>query len=285
MRILIVGSNSVLARATGEALKKENTVLYGGRRNADYYLDLQVNDFSALTNTSFDVILHFASDFGGESYEDIMRCTQVNVLGTLGVCHLAEKLGAKQLIIISSVSALYKHTSPFFSAYSLSKKQADELALLYTTQINIPLAILRPSQVYDTQGRCQPHQPLFYHILKKASIGEDIIFYGKNNALRNYIHLDDFVECVLRTIPLRLTGVYCCTHPKSVRLATIAKIAFNIFNTKGNIIFNSSKDNIPDLPSFSGADFYKKIGYSPQLSLKAGITSIKNYQEQSCLKF
>ena len=283
-KILIIGSNSVLGRSAGEVLKKTHLVFYAGRKNADYYLDLHGNDLSAFDDVSFDVVLHFASDFGGDSYEDFARCFRVNVAGTLLVCHLAEKVKAKHLIIISSVSALYKTTFPLSSAYSLSKKQADDLAILYTTKNKMPLTIIRPSQVYDTASLCQKHQPLFYHIVKKASHGENITFYGQNNAIRNYLHIQDLTECILRTVKLQITGVYCCTHAKSVRLCTIANTAYEVFKTSGEIIFDSSKESILDLPVFSGYDFYKKIGYFPKITLKKGLTAIKEFQESLCLE-
>ncbi len=110
--------------------------------------------------------------------------------------------------------------------YSLSKKHSEELAIYYCKKNNIPLTILRPSQIYDEKGEFRKHQPLLYLMVDSAQQGKDIYIYGSNDALRNYIHVKDLVEVIARTIATGTTGVYSCINPNDIRLVILQKQLF-----------------------------------------------------------
>ena len=279
MRVLIIGSTSILGRALGNFLSQNDSVYYAGRRSADYHVDLQENNIERFRDLEFDVVVHCASSFGGSQYEDFLNCIKVNVEGTMQVCRIAELVKAKQLVLISSLSASYKETSSLLTSYALSKKHADEMAALYMKGKGIPLAIIRPSQIYDTQMKSIKHQPLFYHIIRQAKNGDDIVFYGQNDALRNYILLEDVVEVIARCIEQKISGLYYCTALRSIRLSQIAQVAYRIFNTAGKIVFDQNKADIPSLPGESGTLLYKKLGLFPKRTLYEGITGIKRNME------
>lgn len=277
--ILIVGSTSTLGTSVGSLLAENNNVFYAGRRNADYYLDLGSVDLKLPENLQFDVVIHTAADFGGNEEKDFCRSELVNAIGTLNVCRLARKAKVKHLIIVSSMFANYVPTDAYYSIYSLSKKHGDELAQLFCNQFNLPLTILRPSQLYDAESKCKAHQGLFYSIIEKAQKGEDIDFYGNNDALRNYLFLNDFSEIIARAIEEKVIGTFNCPSPNSVRLGEIARTAYRIFNQGGDIHFLADKPNIVDLPEVCGNDLYQKIGFKPQISLAEGIQMIKDVRE------
>ena len=203
----------------------------------------------------------------------------INAIGTLNVCRLAQKVHAKHILVVSSLSASYISGDPYFNIYSLSKRHADELAQIYCDQVGLPLTILRPTQLYDAESKCKAHQGLFYSIIEKAQKGEDIDFYGNNNALRNYLYLNDFSEIVARAIEEKVIGTFNCPSPNSVRLSEIAQTAYRIFNQGGDIHFLADKPNIVDLPEVCGSDLYQKIGFKPQISLAEGIQMIKDVRE------
>lgn len=232
-------------------------------------------------NLVFDTIIHTSADFGGFDDADILRTEVVNAIGTLNVCRLAKKIRAKHLVIISSVSACYTPADAYFNIYALSKRHGDELAQFYCDQMNVPLTILRPAQLYDAESKCKAHQGLFYSIIDKAQKGEDIVFFGGNDALRNYLFLDDFSEIVSRVIKNKITGVYACASPNSVRLSEIAETAYRVFNRSGNIRFLKDKPDIANLLEVPSNDLYQRIGFEPKTSLHAGIERIKNMREMS----
>lgn len=279
--VLIVGSTSTVGLSAGRLLAQNHKISYAGRRQADYHLSLDSVDLELPENLQFDVVIHAAADFGGSDEGGFRQTEIVNAIGTLNVCRLAQRLQAKHVIVVSSVSANFNSGDPYFGIYSLSKRHADELAELYCNKVGLPLTILRPSQLYDAESRCKSHQGLFYLIVDKAQRGEDIVIYGNNDALRNYVFLDDFSEILTRVVQDGVTGVFNCPAPKSTRLSEIAKTAYQVFNQHGTMRFAENEQNIFDLPVVSDNGLYERIGFEPGVSLAQGIEKIKYVREMT----
>jgi nucleoside-diphosphate-sugar epimerase len=279
--VLIIGSTSTVGLSAGRFLAQNHKVSYAGRRQADYQLSLDSANLELPENSQFDVVIHAAADFGGNDEEVFHQTEIVNAIGTLNVCRLAQRVRAKHVIVISSAFANFIPGDPYFGIYSLSKRHADELAQLYCNKVGLPLTILRPSQLYDAESRCKSHQGLFYLIVDKAQRGEDILIHGNNDALRNYLFLDDFSEILARVVQEEATGVFNCPAPKSVRLSEIANTAYQVFNQHATIHFAENESEICDLPAVSDNGLYEKIGFEPSISLAQGIKKIKYVREMT----
>jgi len=279
MKTLIVGSTSVIGRACGRKLEMDGDVKFAGRRDADISVDLTRWDQLPEINERFDVVIHAAADFGGTSGDDIVRAELVNAVGTASVCRLAQAVEASHLVIVSSISACYQPSDPFYGIYSLSKRHAEEVAQLFCSVIGLPLAILRPSQIYDDEGGCRRHQPLLYHMVDRAQAGEDIVVYGKHDAVRNYLHIEDLSEICRLVVRQRLTGCHSCSSPNSVRLSEIASTAFSIFGRGGGVRFQPDKPDVADLPDIDLGVLYDVLNYRPQVNLREGMARIKTYRE------
>jgi nucleoside-diphosphate-sugar epimerase len=276
--VLIVGSTSTVGLSVGCLLGDGYKTYYAGRRNGDYFLDLESPDLTFSDDMHFDIIIHCASSFGDKDEESYCKTEKVNALGTLNVCGLAKKVNADHLIIISTISATYKPGDPFYGIYSLSKRHADELSQLYCCSHEIPLTILRPTQLYDAESKCRTHQELFYLIIDKAQAGDDICLFGSNDALRNLVFVDDLSEIILRVINQKITGIFNCQSQKPVRLSQIAKSAYSVFGTSGAVNFLTDKPRISDVPTFDECGLYSLIGFKPR-SLVKGIEKIKQARE------
>ena len=274
--ILIIGCSSTLASALGPVLKGTCQVTYAGRSNGKIHTDLLTD--SALPLQRFDVVVHLAADFGGHTIADMKRAEQANAVGMLRVCELASAVQAKHLIVISSSSAGLKNSDPGITIYAISKRHGDELAQFYCSNKNIPLTILRPSQLYDAKSNCRKHQPMFYSMIDKAERGEDIPLFGSHDAVRNFVYLDDFCEIICRVIERRIHGQFYVTSSPCT-LTQIANTAYLEFGKGGKVVFQQHKADIPDLPYFDSEDLYDKIGYRPQTSLSVGIAMIKNWRQ------
>jgi len=273
-KILIVGSTSVVGLSAGKLLARQNHIYYAGRCHADYPLELNSLELDFPEDLQFDVVIHAAADFG-ENINEWRKTETVNAIGTLNVCRLAKKVQAMHVIVISSYSAAYAPNDPYYGIYSLSKRHADELAQLYCQQVNLPLTILRPTQIYDAQSKCKSHQKLFYSIIEKAQNGEDIVFYGNNDAFRNYIFLDDFSEIIAKTIGSKITGTFDCPGSESFRLSEVAQTALQIFGRGGSVHFQKDKPDLFDVTGIPSDALYRQLNYVPGTSLLEGIKKIK----------
>lgn len=279
-RVLVIGSNSVVGRACGDFLASDSSVCFAGRTNADFKLDIASPGARLPEGERFDAVIHSAADFGSNSTDDFFRVECVNALGALNACRIANQVGASHVVLISTMSAGYQPPDAYYGIYSLSKRHGEELADLYCRTIGLSLAILRPSQVYDAKSLCRKHQPLFYSIIDKAQMGDDIVFFGSNDAKRNLLFLEDLAEIVARTVMKRIAGAFNCQSPASARLSELAGIAQREFGRGGRVHFQPDQPDIADLPPCEdGPDLYAAIGYYPATSLAQGIARIRQARE------
>ena len=280
-RILIVGSTSVVGRAIGLHLDTIHHVNYAGRSNADYKIDVESDSLAAITGTRFDTVINVTAGFRDTNQNDFIRSAYINTIGTLRVCRIATEVAAKHLVQISSAFADIPADNALNNVYALSKRHGDELAKLYCTKFSIPLAIIRPTQIYDAAGNCQNHQSAFYHIVDKASEGNDIRIEGSHDPLRNYIFLDDLAKIVERVVQSNTTGILRCSGPTNISLGGLARTAFSVFNKGGKVVFDASFPSIEDLivDGYDTENLWKRIGFAATTTVEEGIEAIKRHRD------
>ena len=274
MRVLVVGSTSVIGRAIGARARALGEVRFAGRRDADYRLDLAGDTLPDVAER-FDAVVHVAADFGGPSDGDALRAERVNAGGTLLACALARRVGARQFVLLSSISATYRPGDPHYGIYALSKRHAEEAAAWACDTHGLALAVLRPTQVYDDLGACRARQPLLYAMVDRAERGEDIQLHGTHDALRNYLHVEDLAEACGRTLELGIEGVHACAHPEDVRLSEVARAAFDAFGRGGEVRFDPTREDLRDLPATDAASFHARIGVRPAIGIREGMARIR----------
>lgn len=280
MRSLLIGSTSVIGQAIAARLATLGEVRTAGRREADFPFDLERSDNPPFDGGHFDTVVVVAAAFGGTSSEALIQAEQVNAVGTLRACELAAQSGVRHLILVSSVFAGFTADDPHYNIYSLSKRHSEELAQLFCKQREIALTILRPSQVYDAAGACRKHQGLLYLIAETARAGKTVQLYGKNDAQRNYLFLDDLAEIVKRVAQRTVIGRFDCVHPQSPRLSEIAEAAFAACARSADIRFLRDKPDIADMPAMQAdAQLHQAIDYWPATDIRTGLHLMQAHQE------
>lgn len=279
MKILVIGSTSVIGRAVAKRLADQGAVKTAGRNEADIVLDLMEWNSQPCTSESFDVVIHVAADFGGTTDEDFRRAELVNSVGTLSACALAHRVKAKHFILMSSISSFFQAGDPYFGIYALSKRHSEEMAQFACNQYNIALTVLRPSQVYDAAGDCRRHQAFFYLIADRAQAGQDIEIFGSHDARRNYLFLDDLSEIVSRVVERRTVGSFNCSYPRDVRISELAEAAYAAFGTRGRLQFRPAMPDLFDLPITQDDQLYDQIEFIPRCNINEGYKRVKQHLE------
>ena len=277
LTILLVGANSALSESLIPILSREHKVIRGARKNADCYIDLEkdVNIPSGI-----DVIINVAAFFDNDT-DNIVISYETNTIGLLKLCLEAKKHKIKHFIQVSSTSANVLKGSPFYTQYAISKRHAEEIVKHYCDINEIPLAIIRPSQIYGESDSFRKNQPLFYSMMDKAEKGDDILIYGSRNPLRNFIHADDVASCICEVINQNKEGIFSCMYPKDTSFVEIAETAFRVFNSGGNILFDKEKDDIPDSIFEIDLSLYNTISRFPKIDLETGIKMIKKFRSEA----
>jgi len=271
MKIVIVGGSSSLAQALLPVLSKFAEVLTAGRAGCDICMDLAAPAADFNLPSSVDVVINAAAAFGGKSVDDLLQAENINVAGVLKLCAASHRAQVKHLIQISSVFATLEPDSRFFSAYALSKRHADEAAQFFCSSFALPLTILRPSQFYGTGPAARKHQPFLTSIIDKAERGEDIFFYGSNDAKRNFIHVADVAHVISHIVRRGVTGSFSCQSLQDVSYSEVAAAAVNAFATGSQIKFVPEQPDIPDNILPIDDTLFRLIGHYPQISFAEGM--------------
>lgn len=278
MKILIIGGTSSLGYALKPVLSEFSEVITAGRNNCDLTLDLSDPIEKISFPNDIDAIVHTATHFGGKSVKEIVEAESINVVGTLKLCHAAVQAKAKLFVLISSMIVFVKEDSEYYGIYALSKKHSEEVARYLCSCYSLPLAILRPSQIYGNQDSFRAHQPFIYTMVDKAEKGEDITIYGSNDAQRNYIHIDDLTMIVAKVIQKKAQGIFSCMYSTDLTYSQIAKAALSAFHSKGTVYFDKEKADIPDNIFEKDDSLYKIIDYYPQITIEEGMKRIALYR-------
>ena len=279
MKILIVGGNSSLGKSLIPVLSTVGEVITAGRKGCDLFLDLSGPLEKFVMPKGVEVVVLVAAHFGGTSDREIFDAVNTNVLGTLKLCQTAVKHNVKHFVLISSIFTESRKSFNLFNIYTLSKKHSEEIAKLYCSLNLLPLTIIRPARIYGNEETFRKHQPFFYSIIDMAQRGEDINIYGSNDAVRNYIHVDDLSAIVSEVISKKVYGSYSCVYPTNITYSQIAKSAIVNFHKNGKVKFLKNKPNIPDDIFKINNLLYKKIGHHPQISIDYGIKKIVAYRK------
>ncbi len=242
-----------------------------GRMGCDLELDLAWPAERFQLPQGVDAVVHLAAHFGGRGFASMRDAEEVNVLGALKLAHACQLAGVGHLVQISSIFAGLAEPSPFYGSYSLSKRHAEELTQLYCRSTGLALAILRPAQLYGGGESFRRHQPFLYALLDSAQDGKEIVLYGRNDARRNFIHVDDLAEIISRVVQQRIEGHYECASMSNVRFSEIAAAAVAAFGSASTIRFDSGKPDILDNAFEADDTLYRRIGYFPRISLAQGL--------------
>ena len=279
MKILLVGGTSSLSKALIPVLSKFSEVITAGRKDCDIIIDLKMPGYNYLLPNDLDVVIQTAANFGGRSNDEILEAEEVNVIGTLKLCHAAIQAKVKHFVLISTIFSIINKNSVFHSVYGLSKRHAEEMATFICLKNSLPLTILRPSQIYGNEDYYRKHQPFLYTMVDKAQKGERITIFGSHDPLRNFIHISDLTAIIDKVIKKSIEGTYSCTQPYDISFLDIAKAVFGAFNHAPNINFLRDKTDIPDNIFEKDNSLYEIIDYYPQITIEEGMKRIANYRK------
>jgi nucleoside-diphosphate-sugar epimerase len=275
-KVLVVGNTSILAERIILLLKKQGYYIKTAGRNGnpDYYIDMTQNITGAYE--AFDVIINCVACFNNN---DPIQCELINSIGLIKIALLAQKVGCSHLIDISSIFTYDHPHNKYFDFYGISKNHGSQYLQLLQKRNGFNYTTLKLPQIYDELGKQAIHQSMFYRIIKLAKLGQEIIFYGNKDVVRNFMFIDDVAMIIEKIIKLSIFGIFDCIHPDSYKLSEIAKIACEIARQPCKITFDKSKENIPGYYIPKDAPIYKIIGYYPETDLYTGISKIYDNME------
>jgi UDP-glucose 4-epimerase len=274
MKVLVIGPSSSLAYHLIPQLETIGEVFTAGRNDAHYYLDLETHPDTWDFPSNIDTVVNLAAHFGGIGVENLVAAQNVNTRGVLYLTEICELFKVKHLVHISTIFSSLQEASPFYSAYSLTKRHGEELAHFATRNSKLALAILRPSQLYGPVARFRRHQPFFYNVLSRAASNQEILFHGSHDAMRNFIHVDDVAQMIALCVARRVEGIFNCVAQENITYGQLARIAIDTFGSKSKVRFDSKFSNTHDNGYAADDLLYRHLDRFPRISLADGIASL-----------
>lgn len=268
MKVLLVGASSSLAGSLRPALAAFAEVVTAGRQGCDLPLDLTQ---PIVLPDGIDTVVNTAAHLGGTTPAALLAAEQVNLLGTLALGQACAAAGVRHLVQVSSIFATLPATSPFFNAYALSKRHGDEALQLLARMQGLALTLLRPSQFYGVGEAYRRNQPFLFTLMDRAEAGQDIALWGRRDARRNFIHVQDVADITARVVQTGLQGVFTCSHPQDLGFSQIAQAAVDAFGSPSRIHFLADKPDTADNVFPYDDTLYRTIGHFPRISIAQGM--------------
>jgi len=248
-----------------------------------------VLDFDLLCESmkGADIVIHAAAIAGIDTV--ILQPTKtmrVNMLGTANVLEAARLHGIKDRVIDFSTSEVFgshafksKEDSETVSGsagearwtYAVSKLAAEHLSKAYHTEFNLPTVSVRPFNVY---GPGQTGEGAMQIFIKRALKDEDIFIYGDGNQIRAWCFVDDFVDCLVKTIeyPEAIGESFNIGNNRAVMTTYgLAQAVCRVLGSKSKIKYKPALSAEIELriPSVEKAE--EMLGFKAQVDLDEGI--------------
>ena len=269
-KILVTGSAGFIG---SNVIKKLSNYEVVTNHNDSGRIDLQNID-QVMKLDSVDTVIHLAGKIpwrelsSNEFSDNNIKCTQ-NILEYSG------KKNVKKIIYVSS----YIYGKPKYcpvdeanpvnphTAYAESKYLAAKECIDYSKRSNLDLIILRPFNVY---GESMRSGFLISNLINAVRSGKKLDIVNKDSK-RDFLHVDDFVELILKTIDYNSKlEIFNVGSGLSYSFEDIITKIEKISKNKLDIHYDTDKNFIEDIV----ADISKiksKLHWEPRIKIDDGL--------------
>ncbi len=234
-----------------------------------------------------DIVVHLAAIAGVSSYYDMpLETMQVNLIGTYNLLELMKNKDLDIFIDFSTSEVYGRYAKGVSEAddtvqgpvsdrrwtYGISKLAAESLAHCYHYKYDLPVASIRPFNIY---GPLQIGEGAIRIFVSNAVRNKTLSIHGDGSQVRAWCYIEDLVEGVFGCMKNRdaaIGSVFNLGNPNaSISILDLAKKIIKIAGSKSKLCFR--KETRTDIeyrmPDISKAK--KLIGYSPSVSLTEGL--------------
>jgi len=236
-----------------------------------------------------DVIFHLGALIAiPYSYKHPKDVIDININGTLNVLTAAKNYSISK-VVHTSTSEVYgtanyvpideKHPLQAQSPYAASKISADKIAESFYCSYNLPIATIRPFNIY---GPRQSARAVIPTIITQALNNEDI-YLGSLRPTRDYTYVTDTVEAFIKIAEsdISIGKTYNIGSNKEISIGNLAQTIINLINPSCKIIQEDKrkrpqKSEVEQLRADNTLAL-NEIHWQPSISLKEGLSRTINW--------
>jgi nucleoside-diphosphate-sugar epimerase len=195
-------------------------------------LDLQDGDLARTMPEAgpADVLIHLAARSSvPESWQDPPACYEANVLGTVRALEYCRRQRARMVLVSSYVYGRPRylpvdedHPLEAFNPYGHSKILAEEAASYYATAFGVPVAVVRPFNLYGPGQRADFLIPtLIRQVLDPSRERVEVM---DARPRRDFLYIADFVDLLARLATSDAQGVFNAGSGVSTGIGELARM-------------------------------------------------------------
>jgi len=268
--------------------ERPHVVPLGETHLASPQFELYEGDFVSEADVSkalvdCDVCYHLISTtLPKSSNADPVFDVESNVLGTVRLLSHAVSLGLKKIIFVSSGGTVYgvptnlpipeTHPTNPVCSYGISKLTIEKYLGLFYQLHGMDYTVLRIANPFGERQRTQGSQGAVAVFLGKILRGEPVEIWGDGSIVRDYIHIADVVDALLRALD-NSSGMHVLNIGAG-RGYSLNEVLDTIEKTTGRVaIRRYLPGRAFDVPVsvLSIAQARKSIGWSPRISFEEGL--------------
>ncbi|PMG95105.1 NAD-dependent epimerase [Vibrio breoganii] len=330
MKYLVTGAAGFIGSAVVEQLTAKDHQVVGVDNLNDYYdvalkearlariqhsnfklVELDIADRDGVASLfeaeQFDQVIHLAAQAGVRySIENPHAYADSNLIGHLNILEGCRHNKVKHLVYASSSSVYGLNAkTPFatsdsvdhpVSLYAATKKSNELMAHSYSHLYDIPTTGLRFFTVYGSWGRPDMAPFIF---TKKILDGDTIDINNNGDMWRDFTHVDDIVEGVVRiadVVPTRENdwtvesaspatssapyAVYNIGHGSPINLMEFVKAIEDELGIEAKKNFREMQPGDVYQTYADTRDLFAATGYTPEVTVKEGVAEfIQWYRE------
>lgn len=330
MKYLVTGAAGFIGSATVEKLITSGNEVFGIDNLNDYYdvnlkharlsriehpnftfINADIANREAIAQLfeteKFDRVIHLAAQAGVRySIENPHAYADANLVGHLNILEGCRQTKVKHLVYASSSSVYGLNSKTPFSTsdsvdhpvslYAATKKANELMAHSYSHLYDIPTTGLRFFTVYGSWGRPDMAPFIF---TKRILEGETIDINNNGDMWRDFTHVDDIVEGVIRiadVIPIRDTcwtvekgspatssapySIYNIGHGSPINLMSFVKAIEDELGIEAKKNFREMQPGDVYQTYADVEDLFEATGYKPRVGVKEGVAEfVKWYRE------
>ena len=240
-------------------------------------------------------VYHLAALFANQnSVDHPVEDLKSNGEATVKLLEYCVKFNVNKILYTSS-SCVYgnldnmneEYVGELDTPYAITKLLGEQYLKYFSTYYGIKSIIIRVFNTYgnyDYPGKYRNVIPNFFNACFQ---NHDLIVYGDGNATRSYLHVDDLIYGLIKSINAKFDNNWIILNlgsPQSVRISELAQKIIKITGSKSEIIHHKERrwDHInhrkPDLKKV-----VELINWSPKIFLEHGLVTYSEWFKKDFL--